>query len=102
MRVDVRIAFLTFAALPALAHPGASVLFAAPFALLIALFALGRFPGERKVLARYRAARHVRGRRAPRRLGSSGRAPYRVTPCGSALLAFKRAVRPPPALAHAI
>jgi hypothetical protein len=102
MRVNARVAILAFAALLVLANPSAGLLFMLPAALLVALFALGRYPGERGAIARYRAARRAVRRIAPRRLGSPGRAPHSITPAGSAVLAFKRAVRPPPALLAAV
>jgi hypothetical protein len=67
-----------------------------PVVVLLALLASGRYPGERVLLARRRGSRPRRPRRAARRLGSRGRMTDAFGPSGTALLAFKRAVRPPP------
>lgn len=82
-------------ALAVLSH-GGLLLYALPAILLVAVFKLGLFPGERAIVAR-RAARPAGRVRVPRALGSAGRQPHASSPTGTALLAFNRAVRPPPA-----
>jgi hypothetical protein len=71
------------------------LLFMLPAVLLVAVLLLGRFPGERRLLARRTRARD-RNVLVPRTLGSRGRPPHVIGPVGAALLAFGRAVRPPP------
>jgi hypothetical protein len=69
----------------------AALLWLLPLALLFAALALGRYPGERALLRR----RPMPRGRAPRALGNAGRPPH-ADPAAAAVLAFKRAVRPPP------
>jgi hypothetical protein len=73
-------------------HVLAGLLWLVPLALVFAALAAGQYPGERALLRR-RVAPAVR---APRALGSRGRRPHAVVAFGTAVLAFKRAVRPPP------
>jgi len=98
----LRIAVVIGAALAALAYGDGALLFVLPALLLMAVLAVGCFPGERKVLARRRRAATDRRRVVPRTLGSPGRTPHSICPAGTALLAFKRAVRPPPSLVVAV
>jgi hypothetical protein len=75
-----------------------AVLFSlAPLALLVGALLLGRYPGERTLAARLRAAR-PRGhrRRRPRPAPRAPRRPFAATPRGGRLVAAAIASRPPP------
>jgi len=99
MRGNVRIALLMVAGIVVLAGATTGLLFILPAAVLVAGLALGYYPGERVLLSRRRdrPVRHRPG--TARTLGSTDRAPHALGPLGTALLAFHRAVRPPPAFA---
>ncbi len=96
MSGNVRIALLLAAGVTLLAGASTGLLFVLPVALLVAALALGRYPGERVLLAHRRGGAPARRPPAVRALGSAGRSPHTLTPLGTALLAFHRAVRPPP------
>jgi hypothetical protein len=93
----MRTAVLMVALLAVAAGLSAGLLFILPAALIVVMLALGCYPGEHALAA---LDKTVRVRRRPVLLaGSCGeRAPRVVVPLGAALLAFKRAVRPPPSL----
>ncbi len=95
MRGKLRVVLLIAAGLAALACLGIGLLYLLPALLLLAAFSFGCFPGEAALLA-HGGARRARRRPAVLSLGSTGRAPHVLGPLGAALLAFKRATRPPP------
>lgn len=97
MKRNVRIALLMLSGLIALAGASTGLLFVVPAALLVAGLALGYYPGERVLLAHRRGDLVRRRPLAARAMDSTGRPPHALAPLGSALLAFHRAVRPPPA-----
>lgn len=95
MRSKLRVALPIAAGLVALACLGTGLLYLLPALLLVAVFVCGVFPGEEALLAHGGARRSVRPP-VVSSLGSAGRTPHATGPLGAALLAFKRATRPPP------
>ena len=82
-------------ALAIVVAPSAGVLLVLPILALFLLLMLGRFPGEDRVVARLRAARHRP--RAAKTLGAPNRRRNDVlVPRGSSLLAFHLGMLPPP------
>lgn len=73
---------------------GTSLLYLAPWLLLLALLAFGHYPGERLLEAIVRARRQVSRREQPR---PARPLPPRSFPRGGALLALALAGRGPPA-----
>lgn len=93
MRSYTRIHLFAALALLALLAASGAALVALPAALLLLALALGRYPGEERLLAL--RARTAPRQRAARRIGAPRRQ-HSQRARGSALIAFHLAVRPPP------
>jgi len=93
-RVAIAIAICGLVAAAGL-HDG--VLYLLPALLLAGTFALGRYPGERALLALAVRHRHHARRRRARAPSAPARPAHREVPRGGLLIASFLAVRPPPA-----